>query len=451
MTNLNLFLGHERVVDNFAGWGGASLGIEQALGRPVDLAINHDAAAIAAHATNHPDTEHAVADVWDINPELATRGMPVGLAWFSPDCRHHCRAKGGRPVSKSVRGLAWVKSRWAAKTKFRVGILENVEEFLDWGPLIKGPDGKTRPDPARRGETFRGFVRALRRHGYEVDWRLLRACDYGVPTIRRRMFLIARRDGMPIVWPRLTHGDPNSPAVQRGRLLPWATAAECIDWSIPCPSIFGRKKPLAAATLDRIANGVMRFVVQASDPFMAPVPASAENQSGKVAAFVAKHYTGVIGDDLRKPLPTITATDHNGLVTVSLTPASQANGSKPALVAAFLAPYYGTGSGETGRDLRKPLPTITTTDRFQLVTVTIDGESYAITDIGTRMFQPHELAKAQGFPDSYQFAEINGKPLAKRTQVRLIGNSVCPPLARTLVEANFTHESQFMPVPASAA
>ncbi|KAA0014757.1 DNA cytosine methyltransferase [Billgrantia pellis] len=439
------------VVDNFAGGGGASEGIEQALGRPVDLAINHDVTAIAVHTANHPGSEHAVADVWDIDPEQAVHGMPVGLAWFSPDCRHHSKAKGGRPVSKSVRVLAWVMSRWAAKAKFRAGVLENVEEFLDWGPLVKGADGKCRPDPARKGQTFRGFVRALNRHGYQVDWRILRACDYGAPTIRKRLFLIARRDGLPIVWPKPTHGDPESLAVKRGLLKPWRQAAECIDWSVPCPSIFDRKKPLAAATLDRIASGVMRFVVQADDPFIAPVQPSTQDQSSKVAAFVAKHYTGVIGDDLRKPLPTITATDHNGLVTVSLTPAAQVSGKKPALVAAFLAPYYSTGSGETGRDLHKPLPTVTTTDRFQLVTVTIDGESYAITDIGTRMFQPHELAKAQGFPDRYQFAEIDGKPLAKRHQVRLIGNSVCPPLARAIVEANFTHERRFMATAERAA
>ncbi|WP_110716751.1 DNA cytosine methyltransferase [Salinicola acroporae] len=451
MTSLALNLCHEQTADNFAGAGGASEGIEQALGRPVDLAINHDAVAIAAHTANHPGTRHAVADVWDINPDEATGGQPVGLAWFSPDCRHHSKAKGGRPVSKSVRGLAWVSVRWAARVKPRAIILENVEEFLDWGPLVKNAKGHLVPDPKRKGQMFRGFVRALQRHGYEVDWRILRACDYGTPTIRKRLFLIARRDSLPISWPKATHGDPAAPAVQRGKLAPYRTAAECIDWSIPCPSIFGRKKTLAAATLDRIANGVMRFVVQASDPFIAPVIASAEDQSCKVAAFVAKHYTGVIGDDLRKPLPTITATDHNGLVTVSLTPAAQASGAKPALVAAFLAPYYGTGSGETGRDLRKPLPTITTTDRFQLVTVTIDGESYTITDIGTRMFQPHELAAAQGFPASYQFAEIDGKPVPKRTQVRLIGNSVCPPLARALVEANFTHEQKFMAAPANAA
>lgn len=516
MSNLNLF-GHELVVDNFAGGGGASEGIEQALGRSVDLAINHDATAIAVHTANHPGSEHAVADVWDIDPEQATNGMPVGLAWFSPDCRHHSKAKGGRPVSKSVRGLAWVAARWAAKVKPRVIVLENVEEFLDWGPLIKDADGKTRPCPKRKGQTFNGFVRSLRRHGYQVDWRILRACDYGAPTIRKRLFLIARRDGLPIAWPKPTHADPKLPAMQRRNLKSWRTAAECIDWSLPCPSIFGRKKPLATATLNRIAKGVMRFVVEHQQPFIVklnhtaayytpfrgqslleplqtittapgyalvtPFITECANASSQrnmaadeplrtqcaqvkgghfavVSAFLAKHYTGVVGADLRDPLPTVTTTDHNALVSAFMinmkgSQRSAKDAREPLtticastthayLTAAFLAPYY--GSGETGRDIRQPAPTVTTKDRLQLVTVMIDGEQYAIVDIGMRMLQPHELAKAQGFPDHYQFAEIDGKPLAKHKQVRLIGNSVCPPLARAIVEANFTHEQRFMPL-----
>ncbi|KIN13449.1 DNA cytosine methyltransferase [Halomonas sp. KHS3] len=520
MSNLNLF-GHELVVDNFAGGGGASEGIEQALGRSVDLAINHDATAIAVHTANHPGSEHSVADVWDIDPEQATKGMPVGLAWFSPDCRHHSKAKGGRPVSKSVRGLAWVAARWAAKVKPRVIVLENVEEFQDWCPLIKGADGKVRPDPARKGETFRGFVRTLIRHGYKVDWQLLRACDYGAPTIRKRLFLIARRDGLHIVWPKPTHADPKLPAIQRRNLKPWRTAAECIDWSLPCPSIFDRKKPLATATLNRIAKGVIRYVVNHQQPFIVKLNHTADyytpfrgqsllqplqtittspgyalvtptliqtgygERKGQaprcldlhkplgtvvaggakhavVAAFLAKHYTGVVGADLRDPLPTVTTTDHNALVSAFMInmKGSQrsandarhpltticASTTHAYLTAAFLAPYYGSGSGETGRDLRQPAPTVTTKDRFQLVTVMIEGEQYAIVDIGMRMLQPHELAMAQGFPASYQFAHIDGKPLAKHKQVRLIGNSVCPPLARAIVEANFTHEQRYMPL-----
>lgn len=572
MSNLNLF-GHELVVDNFAGGGGASEGIEQALGRPVDLAINHDPDAIAVHTANHPGSEHAVADVWDINPEQATRGMPVGLAWFSPDCRHHSKAKGGRPVSKSVRGLAWVAARWAARVKPRVIILENVEEFQDWGPLVKNAKDQLVPDPARKGQTFRGFVRALKRHGYDVDWRLLRAHDYGTPTIRKRLFLIARRDGLPIVWPKPTHAAPEAPAVKRGKMQAYRTAAECIDWSIPCPSIFDRPRPLAENTMKRIAKGVMRYVIESGDPFIvkcnhtaswysafrgqginepmqtlttspgfavvaphitkfrsgavghradepihtitananvtrpgvnpggcaplgvvsasiAPFITEHANASGQrvfdadsplrtqcaqvkgghfalVSAFLAKHFTGVVGDDLRRPVPTITATDHNALVAANLVnlkgserggrdirepmPTVCAGGTHAAAVAAFLAPYYGSGSGETGRDLRDPAPTVTTKDRFQLVTVTIEGEQYVITDIGMRMLQPHELAMAQGFPASYQLAEAGGKKVPKYTQVRLIGNSVCPPLARAIVEANFTHERKFMPAAPEAA
>ncbi|WP_348814318.1 DNA cytosine methyltransferase [Halomonas sp. H10-59] len=478
MTSLNLF-GHELVVDNFAGGGGASEGIEQALGRPVDLAINHDATAIAVHTANHPGSEHSVADVWDIDPETAAAGRPVGLAWFSPDCRHHSKAKGGRPVSKSVRGLAWVAARWAAKVKPRVIALENVEEFLDWGPLIKNAKGQLVPDPARKGQTFNGFVRALRRHGYQVDWRILKACDFGAPTIRRRLFLVARRDGLPITWPKPTHGDPRSPAVRRGKLQPWRAAAECIDWSIPCPSIFERQRPLADATLRRIAKGVMRYVVESGDPLIVPIAnygngSELVNAIGEplrtvtawpkggsfalVSAFLCKHYTGVVGDDLRKPLPTITATDHNAPVAVSLVnlkgserggrdprqpmPTICAGGTHAAAVAAFLVKYYGQGVGQVMND---PMHTMPTKDRFGLVTVTIAGEQYAIVDIGMRMLQPHELAAAQGFPDHYEFAQVNGKPVPKYQQVRLIGNSVCPPLAKAIVEANFTHERRFMP------
>lgn len=461
MTSLNLF-GHELVVDNFAGGGGASEGIEQALGRSVDLAINHDKCAIAVHTANHPGAEHAVADVWDIDPEQATHGQPVGLCWFSPDCRHHSKAKGGRPVSKSVRGLAWVAARWAAKVKPRVIILENVEEFLDWGPLIKGKDGKCRPDPARKGETFRGFVRAMSRHGYQVDWRILRACDFGTPTIRRRLFLVARRDGLPITWPKPTHGDPASPTVRRGKLQAWRTAAECIDWSLPCPSIFDRHRPLADATLRRIAKGVMRYVVETGEPFIVPIAnygngselvnsireplrtVTAWPKGGTfalVSAFLAKHYGGVVGADMRQPTPTITATDHNAPVAVTLQHVNGPSRQHAEAVAAFLVKYYGRG---VGQGLGEPLHTMPTRDRFGLVTVTIRGEQYAITDIGMRMLQPHELAAAQGFPEGYQFSEVAGRPVPKYQQVRLIGNSVCPPLARAIVEANFTHERRFM-------
>lgn len=251
----------ELVVDNFAGGGGASTGIEAALGRAIDIAINHDPAAIALHKANHPNTRHLCQNVWAVDPREATGGRPVALAWFSPDCKHFSKTKGGKPVEKRIRDLAWVVIRWAHDVKPRVIMLENVEEFQTWGPLLE--DGK--PCPVSRGLTFRRWMRALKREGYKVEWRELRACDYGAPTIRKRLFLIARRDGAAIVWPKPTHGPAGS-----GR-LPWRTAAECIDWSLPCPSIFTRKKPLAEATLRRIAKGVQRYVIDAARPFIVPI------------------------------------------------------------------------------------------------------------------------------------------------------------------------------------
>lgn len=263
----------EIIVDNFAGGGGASTGIELAIGRSVDIAINHDENAIAMHKTNHPDTLHYCESVFDVDPVAATGGNPVGLAWFSPDCRHFSKAKGAKPVKKEIRGLAWIVLRWALAKRPRVMMLENVEEFKTWGPLLAD---EMRPDPARTGETFNAFVGMLSTGipadhpalaevceflsiergseqaqklvdglGYDVDYRELRACDYGAPTIRKRFFMVMRCDGCPIQWPAVTHGDPKSLEVQSGRLMPWRTAAECIDWNVPALSIFDRKKPLS--------------------------------------------------------------------------------------------------------------------------------------------------------------------------------------------------------------
>ncbi|MCR4457600.1 DNA cytosine methyltransferase [Pseudescherichia sp. L3] len=286
----------EIIVDNFAGGGGASTGIELAIGRSVDIAINHDPNAVAMHSTNHPDTLHYCESVYDIDPRTATAGRPVGLAWFSPDCRHFSKAKGAKPVEKSIRGLAWIVIRWALAVRPRVMMLENVEEFKTWGPLLAA---EMRPDPARAGETFEAFCGMLSGGvpadhpalleccefldipadgelakqlvaglGYAVDCRELRACDYGAPTIRKRFFMVMRCDGVPVTWPEPTYGDPKTPAVQSGKLKSWRTAAECIDWSIPAPSIFDRKKPLAENTLKRIARGIQRFVVDSASPFI---------------------------------------------------------------------------------------------------------------------------------------------------------------------------------------
>lgn len=258
----------ELIIDNFAGGGGTSTGLEAAFGRPVDIAINHDPEALAMHAINHPHTQHLCESVWDVDPIAVTGNQPVGLVWLSPDCKHFSKAKGGTPVAKHIRGLAWVGMRWVAKCKPRVLMLENVEEFQTWGPLLVGADGTARPDPARKGKTFQSFVRQLRAHGYVVDWRELRACDNGAPTIRKRLFLIARRDGLPIIWPEQTHAIPTDRRVLAGKLQPYRTAAECIDFTLPATSIFDRKKPLATNTQRRVAKGLWRHVLATASPFI---------------------------------------------------------------------------------------------------------------------------------------------------------------------------------------
>lgn len=459
----HLDLHREITVDLFAGGGGASTGIEQAIGRPVDVAINHDPEAISLHAANHPQTLHYTADVFEVDPHEATEGRPVGLLWASPSCTHFSRARGGVPVSKQLRSLGWVVVRWAAAVKPRVIVCENVAEWRDWGPVLAS---KGVPCPKRKGKTFRQWVGHLQRLGYRVEHRELRACDYRTPTIRKRLFLVARRDGHPIVWPKPTHNERGTDG-----LKPWRTAAECIDWTLPCPSIFDRKRPLADATLRRIAKGVMRYVVEAAEPFIVPlhngliVPTLVQTGYGEregqqprvpgiekplgtlvagggkhalVAAFLAKHFTGVVGADLREPMPTVTSVDHNALVTATLSEQAAGNGTK---VAALLVKYY--GNEREGVSLTEPLHTIPTKDRFGLVTVTIHGQQYVITDIGMRMLAPRELYRAQGFPADYRIdMGADGKPLTKTAQVRMCGNSVCPPLARAIVAANYNEMAE---------
>lgn len=461
---LNLFNsdGKEIIVDNFAGGGGASTGIELATGRSVDIAINHEPAAIAMHKANHPTTEHYCESIWDVEPRKATDGRPVALCWLSPDCKHFSKAKGGKPVEKSIRGLAWVAVRWAATVRPRVIMLENVEEFKTWGPLLK--DG--RPDPKQKGRTFNCFVNALKRYGYQVEWKELRACDYGAPTIRKRLFLIARCDGKPIVWPKPTHGDPKSQEVKSKRLKPWRTAAEIIDWNLPCPSIFERKKPLAENTMRRIARGIVKFVLEDPDPFIIRVNYSGSNHHytdsiheplktitskngwGIVAPFLAQYHTEtahseVRGQALKDPIFTLDTSNRYGLVAAFLAKHYVGNytGSWPKMtepvstireVRAFLTQYNGSSIGQ---DLRGPLNTISTHDRFGLVT--IHGQNYAIVDIGMRMLEPHELFKAQGFPDDYIIdKDIDGKHYPKSAQVARCGNAVPPPFANHLVKAN---------------
>ena len=597
------------IIDNFAGGGGASTGIRAGMGRNVDIAINHDVAAIAMHSINHPETDHYCQSVWAVDPMEVVQGRPVDLAWFSPDCKHFSKAKGGKPVAKNIRDLAWVVVHWATRLpdhlKPRVIMLENVEEFQTWGPLIETEKGMM-PDPEQKGAEFKRWIKELKKAGYtRIQWRELRACDYGAPTIRKRLFLIARSDGQPIVWPKPTHGDPKSKAVNSGKLKPWRTAAECIDWSIPCPSIFERKIPLKEATNRRIAAGIMRYVVNAARPFIVPLTHQGGPQrtvdidtpmptvtganrseyaviaphvmtmrnSGKpwqgcdepthtitaegahqclvtaalmgcggragqsrprgldeplatatakadvciaearlekterVAAFMAQHNSGFYSGEGRaadapmstitqagsnqglvtahfvrtahgdvdskgkkrgrgsheatEPYPTVTASQDSALVTSNLIklrgtcadgqpidepmPTITAGGMHVGEVRAFLMKYY--GDEHNRQTLEDPLHTVTTKDRFGLVTVTIEGQEYVIADIGMRMLTPRELARAQGFPDDYtldpycKYITDTGNektgPLPKSHQIAKIGNSVCPVMSEALTRANF--------------
>lgn len=407
----------ELIVDNFAGGGGASTGIEMATGRSVDIAINHDENAIAMHETNHPDTLHYCESVFDIDPVAATAGQPVGLAWFSPDCRHFSKAKGSAPVKKEIRGLAWIIIRWILRVNPRVIPMENVEEFKTWGPLVTDENGNDYPCPDRVGETFAGFVamlttgipadhpalaeccdilgieegsddhcRLIAGLGYVVDYRELRACDYGAPTIRKRFFMLMRCDGRPIVWPEPTHGDPKSLEVQSGKLKPWRTAAECIDWSIPCPSIFERKRPLADNTLRRIARGIQRFVIDSPAPFIVkcnhtstktvyncfrgqpldePLQTITKSPGyALVSPHITKFRTGATGQECDDPLSTITAGS-------SERPGG--NGHAMGMVEAKLTPLIarigqtGFGGDRMAYEAGKPLTTVTSKAEHLLV------------------------------------------------------------------------------------
>lgn len=429
----------EIIVDNFAGGGGASTGIELATGRSVDIAINHDENAVAMHTTNHPDTLHYCESVFDVNPMAATAGRPVGLAWFSPDCRHFSKAKGSKPVEKEIRGLAWIVIRWALAVRPRVMMLENVEEFKTWGPLLAE---EMRPDPARAGETFEAFCgmlsggvpaghpallecceflgiaadSTLARQlvtglGYAVDYRELRACDFGAPTIRKRFFMVIRCDGVPVTWPEPTHGDPKSSAVQAGRLAPWRTAAECIDWSIPAPSIFDRKKPLAENTLRRIARGIQRFVIDNASPFIVkcnhtsnrtsydcfrgqalgePLQTITKTHGYAIAVpHLTKFRTGATGQDVTEPVPTVTA-------GTSKRPGG--NGHALGIVEAALTPFLaGNGGSEyqaKPRPLDKPAHTILKQSRACLVAPVIARQFGA--SVGHRAEEPSATITAGG-------------------------------------------------------
>lgn len=537
----------ELIVDNFAGGGGASTGIEMATGYSVDIAINHDPEAIKMHKANHPNTEHYCENVWAVDPVKACNGHPVGLAWFSPDCKHFSKAKGGKPKDKNIRGLAWVALRWAGLVRPRVIMLENVEEFKTWGPLNR----RHHPIKSKQGKTFEKFVQQLTDLGYKVEFRELIAADYGAPTMRKRFFMIARCDGKTIVWPEPTHAPADSEEVKKGLLKPYVGAYTQLDFSLPCPSIFDTSeeikekygiravRPLAQKTMDRIARGFKKFILDNPEPFIIqcnhdgerrpndirePMPTitgkhgygivepymvqigqtgftkdrskdvreplttivsknehclisptliqyhsetskdgvrgqtiedpimtvDSSNRYGLVASFLQKYYDGGYkgaGDTLENPLPTVTAWDHNSVVTANLIqmnnhcdgrdlrdpiPTITAGDGHFGEVRAFLIKYYGQG---TGQDIEEPLDTVTSRDRFGLVT--IEGVDYQIVDIGLRMLEPKELYGCQGFPDDYIIDhDYTGKTYPRSEQVRRCGNAVCPPIPAALVRAN---------------
>lgn len=520
---------NELIVDNFAGGGGASIGIELAVGRPVDIAVNHDADAVAMHKVNHQYTQHFQEDVFAIDPEKVTGGRPVGIAWFSPDCKHFSKAKGGTPVDKRIRGLSWVILRWAmSEVSPRIIFMENVEEIQTWGPLIEtypeGKDGRccTIPDPKRKGETFNAFVKMLstglpKDHpaleeaceflgiskeskeadrlsnglGYKVAYKVLKACDYGTPTIRKRFYLVARRDGEPIVFPEPTHGEGKG-------LKQYKTAAECIDWSMPCPSIFGRKKELADNTKRRIARGLEKFVIKNPKPFImqmdfenAPQNVNA-SISTITATYISKYFSGEkqAGADIREPMPTVTAIDHNAAVAVHLM-SRHGNGSDgrgkrvdeptPTLTAECHEHLIESHLCVLRKNMdckkaTEPIPTITTSaghfaqvvtylqkvegnqdlknwDKVrrllnayagynikedEILILEINGVQNFIADIGMRMFKAEELKLAQGFPEDYiiDIEPYIGKKYSEAKQIARLGNAVCPQVATALIRAN---------------
>jgi DNA (cytosine-5)-methyltransferase 1 len=389
------------IVDLFAGGGGASTGLEMAFGRSPDIAVNHDAEALAVHRANHPRTRHLCANVLRVMPRDATQGQPVDWLHASPDCTHFSNAKGGKPRSLFIRDLAWVVVRWAEDVHPAVISLENVKEFLSWGPL----DRNGRPIKSQSGSIFRAWVRCLLKLGYKVAWRTLRACDYGAPTTRARLFIVARLDGRPPVWPEPTHGDPMSPAVLAGKLLPWRTAAECIDWSQPTQSIFERRKPLAPNTLRRIAEGIRRYVLHSPAPFLVQYNGTSPPQPV---------------DD---PMPTVPTRDRFGNVTAVV--GTEGHYDE---VCTFLRAH-----GTIGPDAEAE--------------VVLHGATYRIVDICLRMLRPRELYRAQGFLDSYIIAPVhNGKPLTTTAQVRMCGNSVPPQFVHAIAMSNFPIRSREAPV-----
>lgn len=473
----------EIIVDNFAGGGGASTGIELATGRPVTIAINHDPAAILMHKTNHPYTMHLQASVWDVDPVEVCAGRPVGLAWFSPDCKHFSKAKGSALVDRNIRGLAWIVLRWAGTVRPRVIILENVEEFTTWGPVRKG-----KPVKKKAGQTFRKWLRQLHDLGYQIDHRELTAADYGAPTSRRRFVLIARCDGKPIVWPEATHNRDGT-----GGKLKWRSAAEIIDWSLPMYSVFDTKdeikgkygvntvRPLADNTMRRIIRGVDKFTIKSGKPFIV------SGMGANLIQYHTEQTERVRANQLNEPLPTVDASNRYGLIAVNLVEYFQ-NGrplpitepmhtvttrERETMVAAHVVEFKGQ---DRGQPCGKPLRTITASmgefglcetvivradgtrdfgywprirkllnqycdyslSENEILLLIIDGTAYYIRDLLLRMLAPKELYAAMGFPPDYIIdRDYTGKPYPRSAQVARCGNAVCPQMATAVVKANF--------------
>lgn len=487
----------ELIVDSFAGGGGASTGIELATGRPVDIAINHDPDAILMHKTNHPHTEHIQASVWDVDPVEVCAGRPVGLLWASPDCKHFSKAKGGKPVDKHIRGLAWIVLRWAGTVRPRVIILENVEEFQTWGPVRRG-----RPVKSKAGQTFTKWLGQLRDLGYDVEWREMVAADYGAPTTRKRFFLIARCDGRPIAWPEPTHAPADSPEAKAGLRKPWRSAAEIIDWSLPCPSIFDTRKevrdkygltaqrPLSPNTMRRVIRGVDKFVIRSSAPYVVPA-AEKPGERGACRPYIIQYHTErhehVRGQNVTEPLMTIDAANRYGLAAASLTAyyGAERHGQdaeaplrtitardRAGLTLASLVKMKGTNLGGAASE---PVQTITAGGGHHGVVTTevrkaepgaelhnwpkirgllnihcgyaladdevllleLGGTWYFMADIGLRMLIPRELYRANGFPVDYIIdRDYTGREYPKFKQTARCGNAVPPPFAEALVRAN---------------
>lgn len=426
------------IIDAFAGGGGASVGIEIALGRPVDIAINHDPDAILMHKTNHQDTLHLTEDIFKVNLKKYVKGRHVALMWASPDCTSHSKAKGGKPREKGLRILPWAVYKHAKEILPDVVLMENVEEIQQWGPL----DEKGYPIPEKKGEDYKKFITAMKSLGYRFDCRELVAADYGAPTTRKRWYAVFRRDGREIRFPKQTYSADGIGFEK------WKPCGDYIDWSDLGSSIFDRKKPLAEATQKRIANGIKKYIIDAESPYIV--------RSGEALAYIIQYHGETRAGDSRgqrltEPIKTIDTSNRYGLVTAFITKYYKTGigqgcdeplhtiTTSPGhfgLVSAFLIKYYGGGCGQT---LDRPLDTITTKDRFGLVNVILDikGEKYIISDIFLRMLKPEELKLMQGFPKDYIIdRDYNWKkyPIAK--QVARIGNSVVPIMAEKLVEAN---------------